>query len=110
VFTPCCEPYLASEYGGDYDTDSPVKLLDKLLYGMKQTAKQQVVLLSQVRLLLSIHPLSCPGHVVCSCISAGSRVQTKHPAPAVLPQVASFWDWNAESCLLDCRCWPATRH
>ena len=49
VFTPCCEPYLASEYGGDYDTDSPVKLLDKLLYGMKQTAKQQVVLLSQVR-------------------------------------------------------------
>lgn len=29
-----CEPYLQSEYGSDYTTDSPVKLLDRLYYGM----------------------------------------------------------------------------
>jgi hypothetical protein len=58
VFTPCVEPYLASEYGGDYDSDSPVKLLDKLLYGLKQTPKQQVVLLSQVRLTPGVRLLS----------------------------------------------------
>lgn len=34
VFTAVCEPYLQSEYGSDYATDSPVKLLDRLYHGM----------------------------------------------------------------------------
>ncbi len=48
VFTPCCEPYLASEYGVDYPSDSPTKLLERLLYGFKRKPGEQVVLLSQV--------------------------------------------------------------
>lgn len=42
VFTPCCEPYLSSEYGMEYVNESPVKLLDKLLHGMKQTDDEEV--------------------------------------------------------------------
>ncbi|KAK9820002.1 hypothetical protein WJX72_005011 [[Myrmecia] bisecta] len=48
VFTPCCEPYLQSEYGPEYLSDSPVKLLDKLLHGHRQSEDEQVVILSQV--------------------------------------------------------------
>jgi S1-C subfamily serine protease len=48
VFTPASEPYLASEYGGDYLSDSPVKLLDKLLHGWRASPGEQVVVLSQV--------------------------------------------------------------
>ncbi|KAK9842029.1 hypothetical protein WJX81_004728 [Elliptochloris bilobata] len=48
VFTVCCEPYLQSEYGADYVSESPVKLLDRLLHGQRQVADEQVVVLSQV--------------------------------------------------------------
>lgn len=33
VFTVCCEPYLESEYGAEYGSDAPVKLLDRLVHG-----------------------------------------------------------------------------
>ena len=42
VFTVCCEPYLQSEYGADYVSDSPVKLLDRLLHGQRQIPDEQV--------------------------------------------------------------------
>lgn len=32
VFTVACEPYLESEYGNDWMSDSPVKLLDKCVH------------------------------------------------------------------------------
>lgn len=48
VFTVCCEPYLQSEYGGDYTTDSPVKLLDRLFHGFPKSSDEEVVVLSQV--------------------------------------------------------------
>ena len=48
VFTAASEPYLASEYGGDYLSDSPVKLLDKLLHGWRRAPGEEVVVLSQV--------------------------------------------------------------
>ena len=48
VFTAASEPYLASEYGGDYLSDSPVKLLDKLLHGWRASPGEEVVVLSQV--------------------------------------------------------------
>ena len=101
VFTPCCEPYLASEYGGDYDTDSPVKLLDKLLYGMKQTPRQQVVLLSQVRLVLFVCPLSArPGPLADSLTSAGSLVRTRADGSCCAALFASCCMLNADLCLL----------
>lgn len=37
-----------SEYGKDYDYDSPVKLLDLLMHGKCQTLDDQVVVLGQV--------------------------------------------------------------
>lgn len=48
VFTPASEPYLQSEYGSDYVSDSPVKLLDTLFHGVKKEKDEQVVILSQV--------------------------------------------------------------
>ena len=48
VFTPASEPYLQSEYGPDYVSDSPVKLLDAMLHGVKAEAGEQVVVLAQV--------------------------------------------------------------
>ncbi|GAQ91114.1 HrtA/DegP protease [Klebsormidium nitens] len=48
VFTPVCQPYLESEYGSDYDYDTPVKLLDRMLHGMARSDDEQVVVLSQV--------------------------------------------------------------
>ncbi|KAK9908877.1 hypothetical protein WJX75_004161 [Coccomyxa subellipsoidea] len=48
VFTVCCEPYLESEYGADYISETPVKLLDRLLYGQREHIDEEVVILSQV--------------------------------------------------------------
>lgn len=48
VFVALSEPYLASEYGPDYLSDSPVKLLDKLLHGWRTAPGEEVVVLSQV--------------------------------------------------------------
>lgn len=48
IFTPCCEPYLSSEYGPDYVSESPVKLLDALMHGVKKSQAEEIVVLSQV--------------------------------------------------------------
>jgi S1-C subfamily serine protease len=48
VFVALHEPYLESEYGANYGTEAPVKLLDALLHGTPSAKGQQVVLLSQV--------------------------------------------------------------
>lgn len=41
-------PYLRSEYGKEYDFDAPVRLLEKMMHGMADSADQQVVVLGQV--------------------------------------------------------------
>ncbi|KAL9155733.1 hypothetical protein ABFS82_09G024500 [Erythranthe guttata] len=48
VFTTVSVPYLRSEYGKDYEYEAPVKLLDKLLHEMRQSAEEQIVVVSQV--------------------------------------------------------------
>ncbi|KAG2497712.1 hypothetical protein HYH03_004449 [Edaphochlamys debaryana] len=48
VFTTASEPYLQSEYGSDYGSDAPVKLLDRLYHGFPSTPDEEVVVLSQV--------------------------------------------------------------
>nr|GMC67259.1 protease Do-like 9 [Ipomoea batatas] len=48
VFSAVSVPYLCSEYGKDCESDSPVKLLDKLLYAMAQSVDEQLVVVSQV--------------------------------------------------------------
>ena len=44
VFSVCTEPYLQSEYGSDYMSDSPVKLLEKTLHGKRQTPDEEVTI------------------------------------------------------------------
>ncbi|KAE8721218.1 Protease Do-like 9 [Hibiscus syriacus] len=48
VFTAVTVPYLRSEYGKDYEFDAPVKLLDKHLHAMAESADEQLVVVSQV--------------------------------------------------------------
>ena len=48
VFTPLTEPYLISEYGAEYESEAPVKQLDRLYHGFPSAPGEQVVLLSQV--------------------------------------------------------------
>mmetsp|Transcript_3898 Transcript_3898/g.11656 ORF Transcript_3898/g.11656 Transcript_3898/m.11656 type:complete len:549 (-) Transcript_3898:1965-3611(-) len=48
VFVVLSDPYLKSEYGDRWDYDSPVKLLNKLLWDSKKKPDEQVVILSQV--------------------------------------------------------------
>ena len=48
VFTAVTEPYLQSEYGHDYDSSAPVKILNDLFHGHKEVLDQEVVVVSQV--------------------------------------------------------------
>lgn len=48
VFTQVTVPYLRSEYGKEFDFDSPVRLLDKLMHGQVSQAGEEVVVLAQV--------------------------------------------------------------
>lgn len=48
IFTVLTEPYLASEYGDDYGSEAPIKLLALLLHTHKRDSDQQVVVLNQV--------------------------------------------------------------
>lgn len=86
---------MASEYGGDYDSDSPVKLLDKLLYGLKQTPKQQVVLLSQVR----AQPWGCcGGSAVCKTAGRTRWLPLRHTALLLLLWTALPRGDGVETC------------
>jgi len=48
VFTVACEPYLQSEYGREYGTQSPVRLLDRMYHHFPQSREEELVVLSQV--------------------------------------------------------------
>ena len=49
VFIPVSVPFLRSEYGKEYDYDAPVKLLDRMMFGMASSSSEEVVVISQVR-------------------------------------------------------------
>lgn len=48
VFTVVTVPYLESEYGSDFESDAPVKLLDALFHRQKSFGDQEVVVIGQV--------------------------------------------------------------
>lgn len=48
VFTVVNEPYLVSEYGNEWMSDTPVGLLDQLFFGQPAEPGEQVVVLGQV--------------------------------------------------------------
>jgi hypothetical protein len=83
VFTVCTEPYLQSEYGGNYLNEAPVKLLDKLYAGQPQQAGEEVVVLSQVfasdvtlgyedkynvQVCGAVCACVCGGGLLCTCV------------------------------------------
>lgn len=45
------------QYGKDYEYEAPVKLLDKLLHSLPQSPDEQLVVVSQVQLSLSLSSL-----------------------------------------------------
>ena len=42
IFTVCCEPYLDSEYGDAFVSDSPVRLMDLTMHGHRDFKEQEV--------------------------------------------------------------------
>ncbi|CDJ40717.1 trypsin, putative [Eimeria tenella] len=48
VFVPLSEPFLKSEYGDDFESRAPVRLLDRWQHGMQQFPGQQCVILTHV--------------------------------------------------------------
>lgn len=48
VFTNLSAPYLRAVYGKDFELEGSVRLIDKLLHGMKHHEDEEVVVLSQV--------------------------------------------------------------
>ena len=48
VFTCCTVPYLKSEYGKDFDYDSPVRILYNMFNGNADDQSEQMIVLSQV--------------------------------------------------------------
>mmetsp|Transcript_6608 Transcript_6608/g.24533 ORF Transcript_6608/g.24533 Transcript_6608/m.24533 type:complete len:570 (+) Transcript_6608:152-1861(+) len=48
VFTPVTVPYLRSEYGKEYEYESPVKLLEKMLHAQAKAKDEQIIVISQV--------------------------------------------------------------
>ncbi|CAN1725949.1 Protease Do-like 9 [Linum perenne] len=48
VFSAVSVPYLRSEYGKDYEYEAPVKLLEKHIHAMAESADEQLVVVSQV--------------------------------------------------------------
>lgn len=43
IFTVLSEPYLLSEYGIDYMSEAPVKLLERLMHGERTEPDEQVI-------------------------------------------------------------------
>ncbi|KAL8271019.1 hypothetical protein Esti_005060 [Eimeria stiedai] len=48
VCVPLSEPFLKSEYGDDFESRAPVRLLDRWQHGMQQFPGQQIVILTHV--------------------------------------------------------------
>ncbi|KAG6549580.1 hypothetical protein Mapa_008962 [Marchantia paleacea] len=48
VFTVVSQPFLESHFGMDYDSNIPVKILEKATYGMAEFEDEQLVVVSQV--------------------------------------------------------------
>ena len=52
------------QYGKDYEFDAPVKLLDKHLHAMAESVDEQLVVISQVSLLVSLIVIPMTFHFI----------------------------------------------
>lgn len=48
VFVALSQPYMMHQYGKDWGHKAPIRLCDRILYGVQGTKEQEVVILSQV--------------------------------------------------------------
>jgi len=48
VFTSLSQPYMLHQYGKDWGRKAPIRLCDRILYGIKEKQDQEVIILSQV--------------------------------------------------------------
>ena len=51
VFVSLSQPYMQHQYGKDWARKAPIRLCDRVLYGILNKTGQEVILLSQVIIL-----------------------------------------------------------
>ena len=51
VFVSLSQPYMQHQYGKDWARKAPIRLCDRVLYGILNKTGQEVILLSQVSIL-----------------------------------------------------------
>lgn len=51
VFVSLSQPYMQHQYGKDWARKAPIRLCDRVLYGILNQTGQEVILLSQVNFL-----------------------------------------------------------
>ena len=49
VFAALSQPYMQHQYGKDWARKAPIRLCDRVLYGVLNETGQEVILLSQVK-------------------------------------------------------------
>lgn len=54
VFVSLSQPYMQHQYGKDWARKAPIRLCDRVLYGVLNKAGQEVILLSQVSLTVTV--------------------------------------------------------
>lgn len=51
VFVSLSQPYMQHQYGKDWARKAPIRLCDRVLYGILNKTGQEVILLSQVSIV-----------------------------------------------------------
>ena len=69
IFTVCSEPYLLSEYGVDYMSEAPVRLLERLMHGEQAEADEQVQILTGNKFNAVISSLMVAGCIFCVSVA-----------------------------------------
>eukprot|EP00914_Ancora_sagittata_P008706 GHVO01016874.1.p1 GENE.GHVO01016874.1~~GHVO01016874.1.p1 ORF type:complete len:381 (+),score=64.51 GHVO01016874.1:274-1416(+) len=84
VFIPLTEPLLRSEYGDQFESRAPIRLLELWLHGSKQDPNQSVVVLSHILAHSLTHGLGgIPNNTVLKCFNGVKVNNLKHLAELV---------------------------
>ncbi|CAI5946972.1 unnamed protein product [Closterium sp. NIES-64] len=91
VFTPAVQPFLQSEYGSEFEFESPVSLLQKLLHGHAEHEDEEVVVLSQV---LAHEANIGYEDITNTCLVSlnGTRVRNVRQLAALVDACTSDWE------------------
>ncbi|CAI5474567.1 unnamed protein product [Closterium sp. Yama58-4] len=97
VFTPAVQPFLQSEYGSEFEFESPVSLLQKLLHGHAEHEDEEVVVLSQV---LAHEANIGYEDITNTCLVSlnGTRVRNVRQLAALVDACTADWDSQPFMC------------